>query len=505
MRRSSLVNPSIAASVLALALFVLAPAAAQDRIASEAPVAAGVSVASDPAVRDALARLDVWLDGQRYRFDLPGFAVGVVHDQQLLWSKGYGYADVAQRIPSTDQTLYRIASISKTFAATAVVQLAERGKLSLDDPVNRHLKWFVPRDATPGSPVRVWNLLSHSGGLQREVPGSDWDALVSPDADSIASATKDTPLVLPTRTRLAYSNYGYAVAGQLVTQVSGVPYAEYLRDNVLGPLGLTATDVLDGRATRPGLAVPYGRRTPDGPRTIEQQMPRTDAFDSVGALVSSVSDLAKWASFQFRESDANAGPVLTGASLREMHRPHFLLPDWSQGWGLGWRLTRNDTGARIDHGGSLPGYKSSLLLDPSSRVGVILLMNADDGPRELSAGILKLVVEPIRKAAASPPAVAQASSAKFAGFEGLYRDRSGGQLFVLAVTGGLQLLDPEAADIEAGAAMLRQIGPASFVTESPPRSITQAVASRVQFTLDEAGQAVSFTMDDGAYRYRRVR
>ena len=499
-------NPVIAASVVALALVVPAQQTpAQDRATSAAPVAASVSIASDPAVRDALARLDVWLEGQRYRFDLPGFAVGVVHDQQLLWSKGYGYADVAQRIPSTDQTLYRIASISKTFAATAVVQLAERGKLSLDDPVSRHLPWFTPRDSTPGSPVRVWNLLSHSGGLQRESPGSDWDALVSPDAESIANATRDTPLVLPPQSRLAYSNYGYAVAGQLVQQVSGVPYSKYLSDNVLRPLGLTATDILDGRETRPGLAVPYGRRTPDGPRAIEQQMPRTDAFDSVGALVSSVSDLAKWASFQFRDSDANAGPVLTGASLRDMHRPHFLLQDWSQGWGLGWRLTRNDAGARIDHGGSLPGYKSSLLLDPSSRVGVILLMNADDGPRELSTGILKLVAEPIRKAAVSPSAVALASSAKFARFEGPYRDRSGEQVFVLAVTEGLQLLDPEAADIEVGAAMLRPTGPTSFVTESPPGSITQAVASRVQFTLDESGQAVSFTMDDGAYRYRRVR
>ena len=499
-------NPVIAASVVALALILPAQQTpAQDRATSAAPVAASVSIASDPAVRDALARLDVWLEGQRYRFDLPGFAVGVVHDQQLLWSKGYGYADVAQRIPSTDQTLYRIASISKTFAATAVVQLAERGKLSLDDPVSRHLQWFTPRDSTPGSPVRVWNLLSHSGGLQRESPGSDWDALVSPDAESIANATRDTPLVLPPQSRLAYSNYGYAVAGQLVQQVSGVPYSKYLSDNVLRPLGLTATDVLDGRETRPGLAVPYGRRTPDGPRAIEQQMPRTDAFDSVGALVSSVSDLAKWASFQFRDSDANAGPVLTGASLRDMHRPHFLLQDWSQGWGLGWRLTRNDAGARIDHGGSLPGYKSSLLLDSSSRVGVILLMNADDGPRELSTGILKLVAEPIGKAAASPSAVAPAPSAQFARFEGPYRDRSGEQVFVLAVTEGLQLLYPEAADIKVGAAMLRPTGPTSFVTESPPGSITQAVASRVQFTLDEAGQAVSLTMDDGAYRYRRVR
>jgi CubicO group peptidase (beta-lactamase class C family) len=328
------VKPSISASVIALALFVSAPQArAQDRSAAVATIADGPSVAADSAVRDALARLDVWLEGQRYRFDLPDFAVGVVHDQQLLWSKGYGYADVAQRIPSTDQTLYRIASISKTFAATAVVQLAERGKLSLDDPVNRHLKWFAPKDGTPGSPVRVWNLLLHSGGLQREAPGTDNDAFVSPEADFIANATRDTPLALPTQTRLAYSNYGYAVAGQLVQQVSGVPYPEYLRDNVLRPLGLTATDAFDGRETRPGLAVPYGRRTPDGPRAIEQQRPMTDAFDSAGTLVSSVSDLAKWASFQLRDSDANIGPVLTGASLRDMHRPHFLLADWSQGWG----------------------------------------------------------------------------------------------------------------------------------------------------------------------------
>ncbi len=493
------------ARVLALAAFVLtAPAMAQDRPVA-ATAASPASVAADPAVRDALARLDVWLEGQRYRLDLPGFAVGVVYDQQLLWSKGYGYADVAQRIPSTDQTLYRIASISKTFAATAVVQLAERGKLSLDDPVSRHLKWFVPRGSTPAAPPRIWNLLSHSAGLQREVPGSDYDALVSPDAESIESATRDTPLVLPPQTRLAYSNYGYAVAGQLVQKVSGMPYADYLRDNVLRPLGMTATDVLEGDETRPGLAIPYGRRTPDGPRPIEQQIPMTDAFESVGALVSSVSDLAKWASFQFRDSDTNDGPVLTGASLRDMHRPHFLLPDWSQGWGLGWRLTRNDSGARIDHGGSLPGYKSGLLLDPSSRVAVILLMNAEDGPRELTAGILKLVADPVRRAAASSPAAAPASSADLARFAGPYRDRFGGQVHVLAVTGGLQLLDPEAADIDASAVMLRQTGPVSFVTESPPGSITSAVASRVQFTLDEAGQAASFTMDDGAYRFRRVR
>jgi CubicO group peptidase (beta-lactamase class C family) len=495
----------IAASAVMLALVLCGTdVTAGESGAAAEPIASSASVARDPAVRDALARLDVWLEGQRYRLDLPGFAVGVVHDQQLVWSKGYGYADLAQRIPTSDQTLYRIASISKTFAATTVVQLAERGKLSLDDPVDRHLKWFVPRDSTPASTVRVWHLLSHSGGLQREAPGSDWDALVSPDADSIASATRDTPLALPPQMRLAYSNYGYAVAGQLVQQVSGQSYVRYLRENVLQPLGMTATEALDGNETRPGLAVPYGRRRPEGPRTIEPQMARSDAFASVGMLVSSVSDLAKWASFQFRESDADAGPVLSGASLREMHRPHFLLPDWSQGWGLGWRLTRSEGGARIDHGGSLPGYRSSLLLDPSSRVGVILLMNSDDGPREMSLGILKVVAEPIRKAAASIPAAAPSPGTDFSRLEGRYRDRFGEQVCLLASGGRLQMLFPEASDIDASAVTLRQTGPSSFVTEAPATSITSAVESQVQFVTDEAGRATEFTMENGAYRYRRA-
>jgi len=114
--------------------------------------------------------------------------------------------------------------------------------------------------------VRIWHLLSHSSGLQREAPGSDWDALARPELAAIKDATPETALALPPQTRLAYSNYGYLVAGQLVTAVSGVPYARYVRENVLTPLGMTSTDFLPSDETRAGLAVPYGRRRADAPR-----------------------------------------------------------------------------------------------------------------------------------------------------------------------------------------------------------------------------------------------
>jgi len=466
-------------------------------------VSTAADIVADPAVRDALAKLDIWLEGQRHSNDLPGFSVGIVHDQDLIWSKGYGYADLAQQIPSTDETLYRIASVSKTFAATAVVQLAERGKLSLEDPVSRHLPWFVPKGAEAAQPVRVWHLLSHSSGLQREAPGSDWDALEVPELAAIKSATPETALALPPQQRLAYSNYGYVVAGELVTGVSGIPYARYVRENLLQPLGMTNTDFLPGDETRPGLAVPYGRRTAGAPRAVETQATGTEAFDSVGAMVSSVRDLAKWAALQFRDSDADAGPVLSGPSLRDMHRPHLLLADWSQGWGLGWRLTRNDAGARIDHGGSLPGYKSSLLLDPSSKVAVILLFNSEDGPRNLATGIMNLVSGPVGNAAGKDTAP-RAVPASLSRFEGSYRDRWGHSLHLLVAGGRLQILDPEASDIEASATPLRQTGPTSFVTEAPATALTFGIASIVEFQLDATGSAESFTIENGGYRYYRT-
>jgi hypothetical protein len=157
----------------------------------------------------------------------------------------------------------------------------------------------------------------------------------------------------------------------------------------------------------------------------------------------------------------------------------------------------------IDHGGSLPGYRSSLLLDPSSKVAVILLFNSDDGPRSLATGIMNLVSGPVRNAAARnvPP---RAVSAELSRFEGAYRDRWGGPLHLLVADGRLQILDPEASDIEASATSLRQTGTTSFVTEAPAAALTSGVASIVEFELDETGRAVSFTIENGGYRYRRT-
>jgi CubicO group peptidase (beta-lactamase class C family) len=461
-------------------------------------------VAEAPEVRDALIKLDIWLEGQRMKHDLPGFSVGVVHDQELICSKGYGYADVTNRIPATDQTLYRVASITKTFTAAAVMQFVEQGKLSLEDPVHKHLAWFTPEGADPAEPIRVWHLLSHTAGLLREPPGMRWDELRSPDAAELRAATPSTPLSTPTQTRLKYSNYGFAVAGELVAQASGMSYADYVREQILKPLGMTNSLLHDSAETIPGLAVPYGRRVSGRERGVERQLEER-ALLSTGGLVSNVRDLAKWASLQFNETDEYRGPVLTGRSLREMHRPRFLVPDWSSGFGLGWQLNRGEKRAEIEHGGGLPGYKSKLLIDPSSKVAAIVLVHAEDGPASsLARGALKIVVAPLAKAAATPEPAAVADL-DLARFEGLYRWRPFGDFTRAVVLGGkLRLINLEADDVEKATTTLKRTGPNVFLTEHPNEPTNDEGQSVVEFQLDASGRVVSFTEHSGAYRAHRV-
>lgn len=487
--------------LLAVALLALAQIATA---ADSTTHLARSRVTETPDVRDALTKLDIWLEGQRMKHDLPGFSAGVVHDQELIWSKGYGYADVTNQIPATDQTLYRVASITKTFTATAVMQLVEQGRLSLEDEVHRHLTWFTPEGADPAEPIRVWHLLSHTAGLLREAPGMRWDEFHAPDAAQLREATATAPLSTPTQSRLKYSNYAFAVAGELIAQVSGMPYDDYLRERILQPLGMTNSLLLDSAESVPGLAVPYGRRRPDGPRGVESQTEQKSVLPA-GGLVSNVSDLAQWASLQFNETDDYRGPVLTGRSLREMHRPRFLVPDWSSGFGLDWQLNRSEKRAEIEHGGGLPGYKSKLLIDPSSKVAVIVLVHAEDGSASsLARGAMKIVAAPLAKAAA-PPESSPAPDANLARFEGLYRWHPSGDFARVVVLGGkLRLINLEADDVEKATTTLKPTGLNSFLTEHPNEPANDEGQSVVEFQFDTSGRTISFTEESGAYRAHRV-
>src|SRR5437763_14646588 len=144
------------------------------------------ALARKPEVAAALTVLDSWIAATVAQREQPGLSIGVVYDQDLIWAKGYGYADLVRRVPATPGTIYRIASNSKLFTATAIMQLRDAGKLRLDDPVSERLPWFsIKKTYDGGPPITIRHLITHTSGLPREPTGGNRRALTFPRADDL--------------------------------------------------------------------------------------------------------------------------------------------------------------------------------------------------------------------------------------------------------------------------------------------------------------------------------
>src|ERR1051325_9649881 len=284
-------------SVLVMRRAVLAVAVASSALTaqSQAPTqqSRAANVAANPDVLGAERLFSAWMDGQIAYRGLPGVVVGVVSDQQLVWAKGFGYANVQAKIPMSPDTKFRMASHSKLFTAIAIMQLREDGKLRLDDPVEKYLPWFkaAPAGDDDGQ-ITIEQLLSHSSGLQREA-GDHWVSYEFPTREQLYANRK---AAFAPSVRWKYSNLAYSVAGMVVGQVTGGKWADYVDRNIFQPLGMTSSSV-DKNVS--GLAVPYGRRMPDGTREL---LPFVDARGMAAAtgVTSNVEDMAKFVSANFR-------------------------------------------------------------------------------------------------------------------------------------------------------------------------------------------------------------
>jgi CubicO group peptidase (beta-lactamase class C family) len=403
-----------------------------------------VSLADDGNVRSSIGLLSAWIEWQMAYSGLPGLSIGILHDQELVWAAGFGRAGLEPARPATPDTLYRIASITKLFTSTALLQLRDAGKLRLDDPVVRHLPWFrigrVPADA-PETTIR--HLLTHTAGLPREAGFPYWTDGAFPTAAQIRERLATQQAALPAEAEWKYSNLGLTLAGEIVAAVSGQAYPEYVADHILEPLGMLRTWVTTPPADHPDLATGYARRLPAGGRAAA---PFTDGRGITPAanMTTCVSDLARFAMLQFRDGPAGDAQILRGSTLREMQRVHWLEPDWEAGWGLGFRIVRTRGKTYVGHGGSLRGYRTLVHLCPADRIGVIVLTNADDGnPLQFAEKAFQWVAPAILKVVAPPaPAGPPAGWQRYAG---RYRN-PWGDVQVLAVEGRLAMVDPSLPD-----------------------------------------------------------
>lgn len=466
---------------IALALLIATPALAQ----SAAAPPAATSIADNPDVQAATRLFGAWMEGQIAYRGLPGVAVGVVHDQQLVWSQGYGFADIAAKKPMTADTRFRIASNSKLFAAIAILQLREQGKLRLDDPVVKHLPWFTPKPAGPDDgPITVEQLLSHSSGLQREA-GDHWSSFNFPTEAELIRLMPDRQSPYPPQTRWKYSNLAFAVAGQLVEKISGQRWNDYVVANIMKPLGMTASSI---DKPDPGLATPYASRKPDGTRRV---LPFVDAkgMASATGVTSTVNDLAKFVSAWMRRSGPN---VLTAGSWREALRVRSVDEDWESGSGLGFDHERISGRTYVGHNGGYPGNTTQTFAQLDDKVGVIVLTNTNDSSPDFIAEQLALTVgNAVAKAAA--PAPSKIWDPAWARFAGRYIGASDGVTQVVLMNRQLVLL-PATARAAQTRSILEPLGDGRFRLAAPTGG--SAIGEIVRFE-EKDGKVTRMYLGDG--------
>lgn len=329
-------------------------------------------------VRSAIELLEAWVEAQRVQREQPGLSMGIVHDQTLVWARGFGWADVERREPADADSLYRIGSITKLFTATALLILRDEGRLGLDEPITTYLPWFVmPASFPDPGPITVRHLLTHTSGLPREAAFPYFTDSNFPSLDEIRARLPVQQRPLPTEQRWKYSNLGATLAGEVVVAAGGEPYADFVRRRILEPLAMSATLVTTPPRNHPHLATGYTRRIPGRPRSVA---PFNDlrGLTAAGNMTTSVADLARFAMLQLRGGAAGSAQILSGRTLAEMHRIHWLEPDWAAGWGLGFRVLRLGGQTYVGHGGAVRGFRSELRVCPATRVAVITFLNADD-------------------------------------------------------------------------------------------------------------------------------
>ncbi len=325
--------------------------------------------------REVEAFLDGYLGHQLEDYDIPGATVTVVKDGEILFAKGYGQAEVEKGEPvQADETLFRIASITKLFTTTAAMQLVEEGKLDLHRNVNTYLTDVEIPNTYPGRPVTLHHLLTHSAGFEEHYTGSG-----ARDASDVEPLDEYLSQQMPARVRppgevSSYSNYGMSLAGLVVQEVSGIPFDRYLEENVLAPLSMESTSTAQPPAPelRERLATGYDVEVGDPvARPFEY-------FDDgpAGAASTTATDMAAFMISHLQDGRYGDARILHEDTAKEMHETQFQHHPRLDGMAYGF-AEQNLNGERtIQHGGNIEQFHTMLALLPEHDVGLFVAYNS---------------------------------------------------------------------------------------------------------------------------------
>lgn len=454
------------------------------------------TIINNPNVISNLQLLDVWLQTQVRYGKMPGVSVGIVYKGELIYQKGFGYADVEKKIPSTPNSRYRIASQTKLFTAIGIMILRDEGKLGLDDPIGKYLPWLQLKPFNANDPaITIRQLLSHSSGLSRDIE-EHWTGLQFPTKEEFRQLAKtNLRLIYSPNSKWKYSNNAYILLGDIIEAASGKSYESFITEKILQPLSMTSTTVTQDKTYQTTLATGYGRKLPDNSR---QKIDFADAKagTAMGGMASSVTDLAKFVIWQMRLLYENKTEILHPNTLKEMQRIQFM--DEETRCGLGFEIYRKGADYLICKGGSYPGYRTCSAINTAEKIGVIVCINATDGEAypgtvwSISERIFDWLTPAVKSNAPNTSQSTVLSNCKE--FEGLYGN-IWNESYVIFLDGKLQIVNPNTPDPKSGVWILEPIIADRFRIISSPRFTP--VGEEVVFNRNSQGKVIGFLAGDG--------
>lgn len=312
-------------------------------------------------------RIDSYIEKEMEQCRIPGLALGIVKNNEVIYLKGYGIADPSGR-EVTPQTPFLIASLSKSFTAMAIMQLVDEQKLDLDEPVQTYIPWFKVADPQASSEITVRQLLNHTSGI-----GTDAEyeiATLRGDDTSIEQLVRKMSKLKLTKKvgeSFQYNNANYIILGQIIQSVSGLSYEDYMTQKIFQPLGMMHTYVSQDEAKKDGMAVGY--RTMFG-FPVPVELPYRKDFLPAYSIISCSEDISKYLVALLNNGNYNNMQILSEQRVAEMMTPSSKISDW-QSYGLGWYVTSGS----VYHGGEVTNYQSKVKLLTDDSLGIILMYN----------------------------------------------------------------------------------------------------------------------------------
>ncbi|TRO54132.1 serine hydrolase [Candidatus Bathyarchaeota archaeon] len=320
-------------------------------------------------------------DVERYLVDemnkrgVPGFSAVIVKDKEIVWAKGFGYANREAKIHATPDTVYRVASVSKPVIATGLMQLVERGLIDLDAPVNSVMEGVKIRTEFHDAPT-VRNILTHTSGLPVHVdPTFFSEKETMPLTELIRSSAI---AVQPPNREIVYSNTAFNIVGYLVGQLSGRPYPEYMEENLFRPLGMNLSAFEQSKKIRENMAQPYAKKK-DGPlEPIGPWYGGSHPEKPCGSLFSTAKDLGHFVIAHMNNGVYKRKRVLKKSSVEEMHRLQSAAGSSRSGYGLAWKRNMHYGRLMLSHTGGNLGWTAHVCFYPHTRLGIVILCNLND-------------------------------------------------------------------------------------------------------------------------------